>query len=332
MFSDSLHQAYLQVPQASMRGFALHADSPHPLDRLCQGNFPLMNASGAFNPETFAQMYPLGSYFSALVTKTVTPEPRVGNALPRTVELPGMGMLNSIGLQNPGVHAALEGTVPEWAHAGVPLVLSLSAYSNEAFQTLVQTVQAHANHPLIAAYELNLSCPNVDHGGSSFGSNPVWVKDVVQAVKAVSQKPIMVKLTPNAVDIVRVGAAAVEAGAEGLVAINTVMGMAIDVTKKKPILPRVAGGYSGPGVFPIALHAVWQLHAAFPDTPIIAVGGASDADHVLAFLMAGASLVQVGTSCFKSPSVFQRIAESLRFYAETENLTHWQALRGVAHR
>ncbi|MFM7468967.1 MAG: dihydroorotate dehydrogenase [Vampirovibrionales bacterium] len=312
-------------------GFALKLTTPHPLDPLCQGPFPLMNASGAFNPETFGRMYPLKDHFSALVTKTVTPEPRVGNALPRTVELPGMGMLNSIGLQNPGIHVALETTIPEWHSHSVPLVLSLSAYSNEAFQTLIQTVQAHEHHACVSALELNLSCPNVDHGGSSFGSNPVWVNDVVQAVKEVTHKPIMVKLTPNAVDIVKVGAAAVEAGAEGLVAINTVMGMAIDITRKKPILPRIAGGYSGPGVFPIALHAVWQLHAAFPHTPIIAVGGASQADHVLAFLMAGASLVQVGTSCFQSPSVFKTITEELSFYAQTEGIHTWQSLRGVAH-
>lgn len=299
---------------------------------LTQHTLPLMNASGAFNPEKFGRMFPLEDYFAALVTKTVTPEPRFGNDQPRTVELPGVGMLNSIGLQNPGIANALGHVVPEWAASQVPVVLSLSAGTVDAFAELVVMAQKHASGKHISAFELNLSCPNVEDGGSKhFGSSPEWVTRVTETVRSVAKRPVFVKLTPNEVDIVRIAEAAVTAGASGLVAINTVVGMALDVKRRRPILPRVSGGYSGPGIFPIALNAVWRLHAAFPQTPIIAVGGAQSAENVLAFLMAGASVVQVGTSCFRDPFVFKTIAEELQAYAAAEKLTSWGELRGVAH-
>jgi dihydroorotate dehydrogenase (NAD+) catalytic subunit len=291
----------------------------------------ILNASGTFNPPLFASLMSLPDTLGAIVTKTVTPEPKMGNPLPRTVELPGVGMLNSIGLQNPGLAAALQGDLPKYASLGVPVVLSISAGSCAQFAAMAEAVLASEIAERVCALELNLSCPNVEAGGVHFGSSPVWVREVVGAVKAVWPKLIFTKLTPNVSDIVAIGGAAIEAGSTGLTAINTVLGVAIDVKRRKPALPRVSAGYSGPGIKPIALHAIWQLHRHFPQTPIVGVGGLQSAEDVLEFLMAGASMVQVGTSCFRHPMVFTEIQQSLRAFAEAEGIVHLSQLVGCAH-
>lgn len=291
----------------------------------------ILNASGAFNPQLFSRLFSLKAGLGGIVTKTVTREPWAGNPQHRTMELPGIGMLNSIGLQNPGLDYTLDVEASQLKTHGLPVILSISAHSAREFAEMADTVASHPNGTLIDALELNLSCPNVDKGGVHFGSAPDSVREAVSAVTAVFAKPVFAKLTPNVADIVPIGGAAIEGGAAGLTAINTVMGAAIDVRRKKPGLARVSGGYSGPGIKPVAVHAIWQLHKHFPETPILGVGGVSTAEDVLEFVMAGASLVQVGTQCFRHPDVFLAITQALQQYCLTEQVDSLAALRGCAH-
>ncbi|HEY9744617.1 MAG TPA: dihydroorotate dehydrogenase [Oculatellaceae cyanobacterium] len=294
-------------------------------------NSPLLNASGAFNPHLFHELFPLKTALGGIVTKTVTAQPQSGNIQPRTVELPGIGMLNSIGLQNPGLAYTLEKDLPSLAPYELPVILSISAHSSADFAKMAEAVLTHAAGHTIAALELNLSCPNVEKGGVHFGSAADSVRSAVSAVKNVFSKPVFAKLTPNVTDIVAIGGAALEGGADGLTAINTLLGVAIDIRKRKPVLPRVSAGYSGPGIKPVALHAIWNLHKHFPETPIIGVGGISNANDALEFLMAGASMVQIGTACFRHPTVFVEIRQQLQDWCESEGIASLDELRGCAH-
>jgi dihydroorotate dehydrogenase (NAD+) catalytic subunit len=291
----------------------------------------LLNASGAFNAHLFNELYPLQENLGGIVTKTVTNQPLAGNIQPRTVELPGIGMLNSIGLQNPGLAYSLEKDIPALKAYGLPVILSISAHSSAEFAQMAETALSHPNGSMIEALELNLSCPNVEKGGVHFGSAQDSVKAALKAVTAVCAKPVFAKLTPNVGDIVAIGGAAIEGGAAGLTAINTVLGAAIDIRKKKPVMPRVSAGYSGPGIKPVAIHAIWNLHKHFPETPIMGVGGISTAEDVLEFLMAGASLVQIGTICFRNPLIFQQITTQLQEYCQAEHLSQLSELCGCAH-
>lgn len=292
---------------------------------------PLMNASGAFNASLFNRLYPLQKVMGAIVTKTVTQNPQAGNIHPRTVELPGIGMLNSIGLQNPGLVYALEKEIPELKACGLPVILSISAHSSVEFAQMAEFALNHPNGNLIEALELNLSCPNVEKGGVHFGSAADSVKSALQAVTAICKKPVFAKLTPNVGDIVPIAGAAIEGGASGLTTINTVLGVAIDIHQRKPVMPRISAGYSGPGIKPIALHAIWNLRKHFPEIPIIGVGGISNTQDVLEFLMAGATVVQIGTICFRQPMIFKTIAEELAHFCKRENVQRLCDLSGCAH-
>jgi dihydroorotate dehydrogenase (NAD+) catalytic subunit len=292
---------------------------------------PILNASGAFYAPTFSQLMDLPTNLGGLVTKTVTQHPQHGNKPYRTVELPGIGMLNSIGIQNPGLTDCLFQEIATLAKYAMPVIISISAHSIADFEQMALDIATHPNAPVISAIELNLSCPNVSAGGIHFGTDPNAVKLAVAAVKHACNKPVWAKLTPNVTDIVAIGQAAVDGGADGLTAINTVMGLALDIKKKKPILARVSGGYSGPGIRPIALNAVWQLHKHLPTTPIIGVGGIETLEDVLSFIMAGASLVQVGTACFRQPMVFQQLVTELSAYCLSEHICISE-LVGIAHR
>ncbi len=292
---------------------------------------PLLNASGCFNPELFNTMAPLNESMGGVVTKTVTQEPRPGNLQQRTVELPGIGMLNSIGLQNPGLNYFLETEVLMLAQYGVKIILSLSATSIEGFGTMVEIVTNHPNGHWVDAIEINLSCPNVAKGGVDFGISPGRVKACTEATVQASKCPVFAKLTPNITSILPVAEAAIEGGASAISAINTVVGCSIDIKNKKPYLNRISGGYSGPGIKPIALHAIWQIHHHFPETPIIGIGGISSANDVLEFMMAGASLVQIGTQSFRNPMIFSKIHQDLMAYGQSEGLQHLTDLTGCAH-
>lgn len=293
---------------------------------------PILNASGAFNAPLFNQLSPLREIMGGIVTKTVTQEPLAGNPQPRTLELPGIGMLNSIGLQNPGLNATLETELPALSACKLPIILSISAHSSAEFARMADQVLSHPNGHLIEALELNLSCPNVEKGGVHFGSAADSVREAVRAVVSVCAKPVFAKLTPNVGDIVSIGGAAIEGGVHGLTAINTVLGAAIDIRTRKPSLPRVSAGYSGPGIKPVAIHAIWNLYKHFPETPIMGVGGIGNAQDVLEFLMAGASLVQVGTACFRHPLVFQEIHRDLQAWCAQEKIRNLAEISGCAHR
>jgi dihydroorotate dehydrogenase (NAD+) catalytic subunit len=292
---------------------------------------PLLNASGAFYAPAFNRLFPLPAAMGGIVTKTVTQQPSAGNAPYRTVEMPGIGMLNSIGLQNPGLNACLNEEIVSLQGYGMPVILSISAHSVAQFGAMAQQVANHAAYTHIAALELNLSCPNVTAGGIHFGTDASAVTDAVAAVKTHIAKPVWAKLTPNVTSIVAIGQAAVAGGADGLTAINTVLGLALDIERRKPILSRGSGGYSGPGIRPIALHAVWQLRQALPNTTIVGVGGIETAEDVISFLLAGANLVQVGTACFSNPLVFTQLAQQLTTYCHRQGITQLASLVGTAH-
>ncbi|MDH4378308.1 MAG: dihydroorotate dehydrogenase [Vampirovibrionales bacterium] len=292
---------------------------------------PLLNASGCFNAPLFDQLTPLRHCMGGIVTKTVTPQPRPGNWQGRTCELPGLGMLNSIGLQNPGLEVTLATDLPALAALGLPIILSLSAETPEAFGLMVETIEAC---PLattaVAGYELNVSCPNVAQGGVDFGTNPALITAITQAVRNTTQKALWVKLTPNVASVLPMVEASMAGGASGVTAINTVLGAHIDIKTKKPMLSRTFGGYSGPGIRPIALYHVMQIHKAFPTVPIVAVGGIRTTEDVLMFLMAGASAVQVGTMAFPEPTVFERLAADLHVYCQSEGIHSLSEVRGIA--
>lgn len=318
-------------PQPTLAGSPRFATSlVSPQGRKLHLASPLLNASGTFNPDTFARLFPLGSVLGGIVTKTLTPHAQPGNAQQRTVELPGVGMLNSIGLQGKGLAYWLANDLATLQAHGLPIILSLSAHSEADF---VEALTLVAQHPLahsITAVELNLSCPNVKAGGSLFGSSAAWVGPVVAQSRQAIDKPLWVKLTPNVTDVRPIAEAALAAGADGLVAINTVMGAHVDIHRGRLSLSKGSGGYSGPGIFPIALHHVVTLRQAFPTVPILGVGGITTWQNVVAMLMAGANAVQIGTSCFANPNVFVAMAHELDAFAQEQGIANLSDWVGVA--
>lgn len=278
---------------------------------------PLCTGSGTFYAPTYMALGENAKAIGAIVTKTVTPQARTGNPAPRTWELPGIGMLNSIGLQNPGLAAFLDKDLAELApYKNARKIISISATTSAEFAKMITQMAAHPNAGLIDGLEINLSCPNVKAGGALFGADPKYVAEAITAIAEAQaqsgwQVPTFAKLTPNTGDMVPLGAAALDAGATGLTAINTVNGMAMNIETGKPVFTRVSAGYSGPGIFPIALLAVYKLREAFPTAPIMGVGGITTANDAKAMLLAGATAIQVGTACFKEPSAFATLATEL---------------------
>lgn len=271
---------------------------------------PIMVASGTFGyareMENVLDLRRVG----AIVPKTITLHPRKGNPPPRTAETPA-GLLNSIGLDNDGVDAFLARHMPYLAEIGTPIVVSIAGKTVDEFAELAQRLDGH---PGITALELNVSCPNVS-GGVDFGADARMCHRVVRAVRGKTELPIFVKLTPNVTDIVQVGLAAQEAGADALTAINTCLGMAVDWRRRVPRLGNVLGGLSGPAIKPIALRAVYQLKQAV-SIPIIGVGGIATVDDCMEFFVVGAAAVQVGTASFYRPTavidILDRLPDALR--------------------
>jgi dihydroorotate dehydrogenase (NAD+) catalytic subunit len=292
---------------------------------------PILNASGTFNPSVFSRLFSLKSHLGAIVTKTVTPNASSGNPQQRTVELPGIGMLNSIGLQGKGIITSMDVDIPQYYGChGLPVILSISADSEVAFQRMTAYIEAHANRRYLHGIEVNVSCPNVHAGGALFGASPQWVEKAVHAVRQETTLPLWVKLTPNTTEVVAVAQASVDAGADALTAINTVLGSHIDIRRRTPSLAKVSGGYSGQGIKPIAIHHVLNIAKALPNTPIVGVGGIHRAEDVLEFLMAGATAVQVGTHCFSDPAVFVDLVQDLDTWCLAEGVASLQELVGVA--
>lgn len=268
---------------------------------------PVIPASGCFGyGAEFAALYDLNG-LGALAVKGTTEAPRFGNPTPRIADCPG-GMLNAVGLQNPGIDSVVSEALPRLREVyGGPVIANISGFSVGEY---VRCCEKLRGAPGVALIEVNVSCPNVHGGGMSFGASPEAAAEVTAAVKAVSDKPVFVKLSPNVSDIPVIAKACADAGADGLTLINTLLGMRIDVKTRRPVLANVTGGLSGPAVLPVALRMVWQVFEAV-SIPIIGCGGVSSPDDVIEMMLAGAAAVQVGAANLKDPFACRDIAAGL---------------------
>ncbi len=282
---------------------------------------PIVNGSGTLDALVAGT---LG--LSAFVTKTVTLNPRPGNPPPRIAETPA-GMVNSIGLANPGLETFCERHLPRLAELGVPLIVSVGGWSREEYATAAARI---GGHPAVAAIELNVSCPNVETGCISIGTDADETRALLQRCRAETDRPLLAKLSPSVADVAAIATAAAEGGAHGLVLINTVRGMAIDRDSLRPVLGGGGGGLSGPAVKPVALHAVFHSRAA-TGLPIIGMGGVASAQDCLEFLAAGASLVGVGTSLFRDPGLPSRLLDGLRQLLDDRAVCRLDDVIGLAH-
>jgi dihydroorotate dehydrogenase (NAD+) catalytic subunit len=269
---------------------------------------PILTASGCFASGAEMDRFYDVAELGAIVVKSLTMEPREGLPTPRMAETPS-GMLNAIGLQNPGVDAWLENDLPWLQRKGARVVASIAGKTVQEFRDAARRLRHHAG---IIAVEVNLSCPNVDHRGLVFACSPTDSAEVITAVRREADVPVLAKLTSDVTDVVEVARAVVDAGAGGLTLINTVLGMSIDPETGRPGLYNTYGGLSGPAIRPIAVRNVHQVHEALPDVPILGCGGIRDVRNVVQFLRAGASAVSVGTATFVDPFVGPRLIADLR--------------------
>ncbi len=286
---------------------------------------PVMTASGTFGYGTeyadFIDIQGLG----AVVCKGTTLEPREGNPQPRLAETPA-GLLNSIGLQNIGVEALIREKAPMWAAWQVPVIVNIAGESIDDYASLAGRLDGVAG---VSGLEVNVSCPNVKSGGMEFGTDPRAAASVTAAVKKATSLPVIVKLTPNVTSIVEIAEAVAEAGADALCLINTLRGMAIDVSTRKPLLGNICGGLSGPAIKPVALYMVYQV-AGRVKLPIIGCGGIMSAQDALEFIMAGASAVEVGTAQFVNPRALLDVLEGIEEFMRREGVKDVSELVGVA--
>ena len=284
---------------------------------------PIIPASGCFGfGREFAELYDL-SILGGIAIKSATPQKRSGNPTPRVAETPS-GMLNAIGLQNPGVDVIMEKELPWLAQFDTEIIANVAGASEEEYVEVIEKLNASQ---VVKAYELNISCPNVKHGGIGLGTTPELAAKVTKMAKAAANKPVYVKLSPNVTNIVEIAKAVEEAGADGLVMINTMMGMRLDLHTGKPILANVTGGLSGPAIKPVAIRMVYQVAQAV-NIPIIGVGGITRAEDVLEFLYAGASAVEVGMQNFIDPYCCVKIIEELPKVLETYGVNSLQEAVG----
>lgn len=285
---------------------------------------PVMTASGTFGyGEEFAEYVNIEK-IGAIVTKGLSIKPKAGNPMPRIVETPG-GMLNAIGLQNVGIEAFVREKVPYLRTLSTPVIVNFFGNTVEEYAALAERLDSI---PEVAGLEVNISCPNVKHGGIVFGTDPKSAYSVIRAVREATIKPLIVKLSPNVTDIVEMASACEEADADALSLINTLTGMAIDVKTRRPALANVTGGLSGPAIKPVALRMVWQVARAVK-LPVIGIGGITTATDVIEFLLAGATAVQIGTANFMSPSASQRIAEDMEQYLLDNDINDVKELIGA---
>jgi len=285
---------------------------------------PVMTASGTFaSGREYADFVDL-SKLGAVVTKGVSPVPWTGNDSPRVAET-ASGMLNSIGLQNPGVEAFCARDLVWLGSQDVPVVVNVCGHSVDDYVRVVERLEAE---PGVAAYEINISCPNVDAGGMAFGTLCVPAAAVTAAVRAATKRPVIVKLSPNVTDITEIARAVEGAGADGVSLVNTLLGMAIDAETRRPKLARVVGGLSGPAIKPVALRMVWQVAKAV-GVPVIGVGGIMTGEDAVEFLLAGASAIQVGTANFVDPTSTMRVLDGLTEYCVRHGVGRVSDLTGA---
>ena len=286
---------------------------------------PVMTASGTFGYGTEdSHMFDVQD-LGAIVCKGTTLEPRDGNPQPRLAETTG-GLLNSIGLENMGVNALITEKAPIWASWRIPVIVNIAGETVDDYSRLASRLDGVAG---VSVLEINISCPNIEAGGAEFGANPDSASEVTAAVKKATSLPILVKLTPNTSDIARVAVAVAEAGADAISLINTLKGMAIDISRRRPLLGNVTGGLSGPAIKPVALYMVYAVAGAV-DIPIIGCGGISNASDALEFIMAGASAIQVGTASFANPRAPLDVLEGIEEFMKKEGIDKLTEIIGVA--
>lgn len=288
---------------------------------------PIIPASGCFGfGREYAELYDL-SLLGGIAIKSATPANRYGNPTPRVAETPS-GMLNAIGLQNPGVDVIMEKELPWLGQYDTEIIANIAGASEEEYVEVIQKLNAS---DVVKAYELNISCPNVKHGGIGLGTDPKLAANMTRLAKSVANKPVYVKLSPNVTNIVEIAKAVEEAGADGIVLINTLMGMRLDLHTGKPILANVTGGLSGPAIKPVAIRMIYQVYQAV-NIPIIGVGGITCAEDVLEFLYAGASAVEVGMQNFVDPFCCVKIIEELPKVLEKYGCNSLEDAVGRSHR
>lgn len=287
---------------------------------------PVIPASGTFGfGYEFAKLYDI-NILGSISIKGTTVEPRFGNPTPRIAEC-AEGMLNSVGLQNPGLEAVCNEELPRLAKVfKKPVIANVSGFSIDEYVKCAAAMDAQEQVGII---EVNVSCPNVHGGGMSFGVEPSAAAEVTRQVKAVTKKPVYIKLSPNVTDITEIALACQSAGADGLSLINTLLGMRIDIKSRKPILANTMGGLSGRAVFPVALRMVWQVAGAV-DIPVIGMGGISSAEDVIEMMLAGASAVQVGAENLRDPFACKRIIEQLPIVMERLGIESLSEITGGA--
>jgi dihydroorotate dehydrogenase (NAD+) catalytic subunit len=290
---------------------------------------PILTASGcAGSGRELAQFFDVAK-LGAVVTKSVMLAPRAGRPTPRMAETPS-GMLNSIGLQGPGIDAFLQRDLPWLLSRGARAVVSIAGGSVDDYAQLAARLSDASG---VTAVEVNISCPNVEDRGQVFACDPAAASSVIEAVRATLRYdiPVFAKLSPDVTDIVEVAGACVAAGADGLSMINTLLGMVIDTQTMRPVLAGVTGGLSGPAIRPVAVRCIWQVHEAFPDIPVIGMGGVRSGQDALELILAGAAMVSVGTAVFHDPSACVRILRELEEELASRGAERLADVIGLAH-
>ena len=289
---------------------------------------PIIPASGTFGyGREFAEAYDL-DLLGSFSWKGTTRDPPPGNPQPRIAET-AAGMLNAVGLQNPGMEAVLREEVPNIARIfHGPVIANVCGFSLEEYAENCRMLE---DAEQVKILEVNISCPNVHAGGKNFGSDPESAAAVTRAVRAATKKPVFLKLSPNVTDIAEIAKACAGEGADGLCLINTLLGMRIDLNTKRPLLQNRTGGLSGPAVFPVALRMVWDVYEAVPGLPIIGCGGAASAEDAAEMMLAGASAVEVGAANLRDPWACKTIIENLPGVCRRLGVDHISDLTGGAH-
>lgn len=285
---------------------------------------PVMTASGTFGYGTEFQDFVNLEEIGGIIVKGTTLHHREGNAYPRMAETP-MGMLNAVGLQNKGVHYFVDNIYPTIKGINTNMIVNVSG---SAIEDYVETAAIINDLDKIPAIELNISCPNVKKGGMSFGVNACAAQEVISAVRDVYKKTLIVKLSPNVTDITEIARAAEASGADSVSLINTLLGMAIDAEKRRPILSTITGGMSGAAVKPIALRMVWQVSKAV-NIPVIGLGGIMNWKDAVEFILAGASAIQIGTANFIDPAITVKVAQGINDYLDRHSISSVKDLVGA---
>lgn len=288
---------------------------------------PVIPASGTFGyGYEFAELYDINC-LGTFSFKGTTKEPRFGNPTPRIAECTA-GMINAVGLQNPGVDKVISEELPKLRKCfGKKVMANVSGFSVDEYAYTCERLDSQEQ---VGWLEVNVSCPNVHGGGMSFGTDPKAAAEVTKAVKAVTKKPVIIKLSPNVTDIVSIAKACEDAGADGISLINTLLGMRIDLRTKKPVIANTMGGFSGSAIFPVALRMVYQVSSAV-NIPVVGMGGVSSAEDVIEMMLAGATAVEIGAANLVDPFICKKIVEALPAAADKYNINELKDIIGGAH-